>query len=136
MTTKKNVLFVGVIGSIILFLPAVINQIWHCSSGNLFICSDSYGIVASLAIVSTPLFLLSLITYRMKDEVFHAWWNFAKWFIPVIIVVTLWLENAGGGGGWGISSGIFEFAVLWLLYIIFIITSLVKIVRAYIKTRR
>ena len=71
----------------------------------------------------------------MKEEVFRTWWNFARWWVPVIIIATLLLENAGGGGGWGISSGIFEFAVLWLLYIIFIVTSLVKIVRAYLRTR-
>lgn len=94
--------------------------------------------VASLLVLwlSLSLIFLSLITYRMKDEVFHAWWNFALWWVPVIIATTLFFETkGGGGGGWGISSGLDEFVILWLLYIILIVTSLVKIVRAYLKTR-
>ena len=33
-----------------------------------------------------------------KDEVFLSWFNFAKWWVPVIIAVTLLLESEGGGG--------------------------------------
>ncbi len=78
------------------------------------------------------LFLLTILTYRMKEEVFHAWWNFARWFVPLIIVTTLWLETAGGGGTLGMNKD-FEFFILGILYSIFIITSLVKIMRAYIS---
>ncbi len=86
--------------------------------------------------LSFSVILLSLLTYWAKDEVFRAWWNFAKWWVPVIVVVTLFFEYVGSrGGGWGISSGLDEFVILWLLYIIFILTSLIKIVRAYWKTR-
>ena len=60
----------------------------------------------SFALFLAPLlFLLSLITYRMKDEVFRAWWRFARWWVPVIIAVTLFVQNAGGGGGWGMNGG-------------------------------
>lgn len=85
-----------------------------------------------IGFVSLSLIFLSIITYRLKDEIFRAWWSFALWWVPVIVIVTLLLENAGGGGGgWGISSGLFEFAILWLFYIIFITTSLVKIIKAH-----
>lgn len=84
-----------------------------------------------------PLLLLSLITYKMRDEVFHAWWNFARWWVPVIIITTLLLNKAGGGGGGmgggGLPSGMLDFVVLVLLYAVFVIVSLVKIVRAYNK---
>ena len=81
-----------------------------------------------------PLFLLSLITYRMKDEVFHAWWNFARGWAPVIVVVTLLLENAGGGGTLGMNKDFTAF-ILIILYSILVITSLVKIMNAYLKTK-
>lgn len=79
----------------------------------------------------------SLLTYKMKDQVFQAWWGFARWFVPLIIVSTLLLETGimGGGGGWGIGSGIVEFTILFLLYLIFILVSLIRIIWAYIKTR-
>ena len=84
-----------------------------------------------------PLLILSLVTYKMRDEVFHAWWNFARWLVPVIIVATLLLNSAsdggGGMGGGGLASGMLDFAVLWILYIVLVIVSLTKIVRAYDK---
>ena len=84
------------------------------------------------------LLLLSLITYKMRDEVFCAWWRFARWWVPVIIVVTLLLQNAGGGGGMGIGgavSGAFDALVLGILYAVLFIVSLVKIFNAYFKTK-
>lgn len=87
--------------------------------------------------LSLSLIFLSLLTYWAKDEVFLAWWNFAKWWVPVIIATTLFFElKGGGGGGFGISSGLDEFVILSLFYIIFIITSLTKIIRAYWRTRK
>ena len=85
-----------------------------------------------------PLLLLSLITYKMRDEVFRAWWRFARWWVPVIIAVTLFLNSAGGGGGMGISGAVsagFDILVLSIFYAVFVIVSLVKIVRAYLKTK-
>ncbi len=99
---------------------------------NSFINGD---IFATLIFLAIPLFLLSLITYRMKDEVFQAWWRFARWFVPVIIAVTLFVQNAGGGGGWGMNGGAFDAFFIGIFYVIFIITSLVKIMNAYLKTK-
>lgn len=138
MNTKKNVLFLGIVGSILLFLPAILNQILSCYQKNWFFCNDSYEIVAVSVFPLVPILIFSLITYRLKDEVFQAWWRFARWWVPVIIAVTLFLQNAGGGGGIGISgavSGAFDALVIGILYIILVIVSLVKIVRTYLRTK-
>lgn len=79
-------------------------------------------------------FLLSIFTYRMHDRVFRAWWNFARFMVPIIIVATLWLNKVDSGSGLG--SGIFTIWVLFTLYAIFIITSLWKIVSAYDITKK
>ncbi|MGB5018941.1 MAG: hypothetical protein WBO66_04385 [Candidatus Moraniibacteriota bacterium] len=34
-----------------------------------------------------PFFLFSLITYRMKEEVFQAWFRFARIFLPVVLIL-------------------------------------------------
>lgn len=134
--TKKSVLLIGLIGTLfVLSLFFLDTNLCYSSTSCMEIRSFLNNDIFALIFLTPPLFILSLITYKMKEEVFRTWWNFARWWVPVIIIATLLLENAGGGGGWGISSGIFEFAVLWLLYIIFIVTSLVKIVRAYLRTR-
>ena len=90
-----------------------------------------------LTLAFIPLLLLiplSLITYKMKDEVFQAWWRFARWWVPVIIVVTFLLGNMSGGGTLGMDRD-FTVFILGILYTILIVTSLLKIIRAYSKSK-
>ncbi len=158
MNIKKIVLLLGV-GVLLLITLIVIIQdkftescvyitkeptsreLWDFNDGNgpIYIYTDGESIewcepLALSLIPFLPLLLLSLITYKMREEVFRAWWNFARWFAPVIIVVTFLLSNARGGGTLGMNKD-FAILVLGLLYTIFIITSLVKIVRAFLKLR-
>ena len=134
MNTKKNILKISLIYVVYVLLLFLISG--NCHSNWCEIREDGFfGIVLLGFAPLLPLFFLSLITYRMKDEVFRAWFHFAAWFVPIIIAATFLLQHVGGGGGWGISSGIFEFVVLWLLYIILIVVSLIQITRAYLKTK-
>lgn len=94
--------------------------------------------VAASVLPLLPVLIFSLITYKMRDEVFRAWWGFAWWWTLIIIAVTLFLQNAGGGGGLGIGgavSGAFDALVLGILYVILVLVSLIKIVRTYLKLR-
>ncbi len=144
MSTKKLILSTSI--AVLVFVFVMNNPIMFGFCQNMSV--TSYGEYCYDPAVSVPeivsllgiflgafLFILSLITYRMRDEVFRAWWGFARWWVPVIIAVTLFLQNAGGGGGWGLGSGGFDILILSIFYAIFVITSLVKIVRAYLKTR-
>ncbi|MDO8231925.1 MAG: hypothetical protein Q7T37_01860 [bacterium] len=133
MNTKKNVLRVSsgyIVYLTSLFLVSVVCYSNWCRIHD----DDLLGRILFFFAPLFPIFFLSLITYRMKDEVFQAWWGFARWWVPVIIVVTLLLENAGGGGTLGMNKDFTAF-ILIILYSILIITSLVKIVNAYLKTR-
>jgi hypothetical protein len=156
MMTKKIVLFISLsICSIVLALFLIDKIQGPCSatyfdfsgavptSTNVIYCDKAVidfvpeVILQSLAFILLPLLsllFLSLITYRMRDEVFRAWWRFARWWVPVIIAATLFLENASGGGTLGMDKD-FTIFILSILYTVLIITSLVKIVRAYSKTR-
>ncbi len=147
MNTKKIVLIVGLIALAFVFVVNNPIMFGFCNgiddTGYGPFCYDSAMDIpesASLAslFIGGFLLLLSLITYRMKDEVFRAWWHVALWFVPIIIAVTYLLENAGSGGGLGIGGAVsagFDVLVLSILYIVFIITSLVRIVSTYRKTR-
>lgn len=95
--------------------------------------------IAPLVLTLLPLFFLSLVTYKMRNEVFHAWWNFARWWASVIVVVTLLLNSASNSGGLGIESavsGAFDILTLIILYAILVVVSLVKIVRAYNHSKK
>ena len=138
MKTKKYVLIFGIIGTAYIVILTLFSVTYLCPNNQT--CTDLFIRFSpwSLAnyIFFTPfLFLLSLITYKMRDEVFRAWWGFARWWVPVIIAVTLFVQNAGGGGGWGMNGGAFDAFFIGIFYFIFILVSLIKIVRAYLKTK-
>ncbi len=130
--TKKNILiFFGAMTLIILF---TIDELSFCRSIGLKRCpihiTDSKEAFLFPFLV---MFLLSLLTYKMKDEVFRAWFRFALWFVPIIIVFQYIFMNSRGGGYIGNN----DFAIFFtsVFYIIFILVSLIKIIRAYKRTK-
>jgi hypothetical protein len=144
MNTKKIVLvtallmvaFVFVVNNPIMF--GFCQNISDYGTGTKY-CSDaSFGVPEAVSLLGlflgSFLLLLSLITYKMREEVFRAWWGFARWWVPVIIVVTLLLNNASGGGTLGMDRDFTAF-ILIVLYSVLVVTCLVKIVRAYLKTK-
>ncbi len=145
MNTKKKVLFVGLGGTLLILalfslgINGCNTSVW-CNKIIYFVDNGLVGDVINsdtflLIFLTIPLFILSLITYKMHDEVFRAWWRFARWWVPVIMIVTFLLENAGGGGGWGMNGGAFDAFFIGIFYVIFIVISLVKIFNAYFKTK-
>jgi hypothetical protein len=129
---KKIVLWTSVA---ILGILAVVDTMGGpqiCGIGNLA-CRTNLEDILTLFYPIPVLFLLSLITYKMRDQVFHAWWVFARWWVPVIIFVTLLLNSAGGGGGYVGMGAAFDGFIYLILYGVLIIVSLVKIVRAHKK---
>ncbi|MDO8521609.1 MAG: hypothetical protein Q7S52_05835 [bacterium] len=137
LVTKKSVLYISLVYAVFFAGVFFVGEI--CHSGWCRIRDDDFlGQLFFVLLPLLPVFVFSLITYWMREEVFRAWWNFARWFAPVIIVVTL-LQNMQGGRGGGLggvmSSG-FDILVLGLFYTIFIIVSLWKIVRAYNRSKQ
>ena len=133
--TKKNVLIIGIIGTSILVVLTLLSITDFCYYNK--ICSYIFEQIspwslANYIFFTPPILLLSLLAYKMRDEVFRAWWGFAKWWILVIIAVTLFLTNASGGGTIGMDKD-FSVFILIILHFILIGVSLIKIVHAYLK---
>lgn len=142
MNTKKIVFWSSLIGGIFAFATLYFIYLFPCDFSPEHPCYDSLlhfsnSIVPYLSLF-IPLFFLSLITYRLRDEVFTAWWNFARWWVPIIIVITL-LQNIGHSqGGLGISgaiSGWFDMMILFFFYLILVGGSLLKIFFTYRQIR-
>ena len=131
--TKRKVFYVSMVGSG-LFVVLVLALLYDYCGAFDDICRRAYGSVIYLFSSFIPVFLLSLITYKMKEEVFRAWWNFARWFVPIIIAVTYLLNNAPTGNSLNAKQDA-TFFFLFILYTIHIITSLTKIFRTYRKTK-
>jgi len=94
--TKKNILLISSV--YIVFLIAVFlfggkcydNQWCHVN------LNDILNSTATLFLPFLPLFLFSLITYKMRDEVFTTWVNFAKWWVPLTVFLTLIAPSSDG----------------------------------------
>ena len=138
--TKLRVLFFSLAGTLLYFSQFLFDS---GSCGSNKICNEVGDVLnqdsLTLIIILPFVFLFSLITYNMREEIFQSWWHFARWFVPLIIVSTFLLYRNGessGVGMTGIGSGVGEAFILSVLYAIFIITSLVKIILAYRRLNR
>ena len=134
--TKKSVLVAsGVAGG--LFVISLLALLYNFCGPYRGTCKDVYEFIVYPFSPFPFVFLLSLITYKMPDQVFQAWWKVAKWFVPIIVVITF-LTNYGHqqSGFGGVAQGAFSFAFLFLLYAAFIIMALIRIFFAYRKIKQ
>lgn len=136
---KKNVFFLE-LGAIAVIVIIVLIAQYHQGELCRYVNENGHtteycGIILFSLFPIILLLPFSAVLYFTRDEIFTAWWNFARWFVPVIVIVTLLLENAGGGGGYLGMDQDFTAFILIALYSIFVLVSLVKITRMYLKTK-
>ncbi len=144
MITKKKVLVGSLVAMAIAYIFA--NPVFFHICVNTYTfdnyvgCFDKFSELISmlLAGASIPLLLFSLITYKMREEIFQAWWGFARWWVAVIIAVTLFFANVGGGSGFGIGGAVsswFSGLIFGLLYFTFIASTIAKIAHAHLRLK-
>ena len=133
--TKKIVLLVSLVYVAILAAVFFVANSCHSSWCRVH-DNDPLGMFILAFLPLVPTFLLSLITYKMHNDVFRSWWNFARWWTPVIIVVTVVLNNLSGGGGYLGMDTVFNGLIYSVLYGVFVLVSLVKIVRSYNNSKK
>jgi hypothetical protein len=90
---KKSIIFILGIITFGLFLLDYVGTYFWC---DLFIQNGHKGdcpyILSDFVMILfpiIPLFLFSLITYKMREEIFQAWWKFARVWIPVSMLAVL-----------------------------------------------
>ena len=102
----------------------------NCDPGSFCFSCGGYIIpIVPMTFVIPFVFLFSLITYRMRNEVFEHWMKFAKWATPTTIVISFLLSVSPRSHN--IMSGAFEAFILFLTLGIFCIVSLWRIIVKY-----
>lgn len=91
--TKKSVLFVsGILVTVLVFLE-YLGTYRVCDfifiSGHEGGCPFVMSGIESILFPIIPLFLFSLITYKMSEVVFQDWWRFARIFVPLAMFLIL-----------------------------------------------
>lgn len=133
---KLALLLVSAIYALSFVALFVVSELCHSASCRVH-DDDPLGIMLFFFLPLLPVFVFSSTTYFMREEVFRAWWNFARWWVLVIVVASIFtsaIDNAQRGS----SIGDFSMSVVILvpLYTLFIVISLVSITRAYLRARK
>ena len=132
--TKRNVL---IISSLYIFcFAAVVFISTSCSSDTCKIREDSSLVVSLYALFPLAVvFIFSLVTYFMREEVFRTWWNFARWMVPVVIIATFTVNAVPKEHGFFSMNGLIYLVLIAPLYAIFILASLILITYKSYKLR-
>ncbi|OGW88626.1 MAG: hypothetical protein A3A73_01810 [Omnitrophica bacterium RIFCSPLOWO2_01_FULL_50_24] len=96
--TKKNITIISVIGAVILLVWDYIGNVHWCTWGE-GLHRECLHFLANFEMILLPILpiaLFSLLTYKMREEIFITWINFAKWWIPLTILFTLFAPGSDG----------------------------------------
>lgn len=124
--TKQRVLTFGSIGFFLfgLAMAASINGLCSMES----ICERPHDdSMAAIFLPFLPLFVFSLITYFLREEIFQSWWRFTRIAIPASIVLILLAPSYSSDWMLPIEKG----TVAFFTSLIFVFISVIVIVRAH-----
>lgn len=131
MLRKKILLGVGLIGLVVLIIATFSKEIGLCPAYDYSICQDISNQIAEILFPLIPIVLLSLITYWTRDSVYQAWFRFARWWVPLSMLLILITPEYGGGLFNPIEKG----SVAFVSSAFFFLISLVIIAWKYFSTR-
>lgn len=148
--TKRIVLGTSALGLFLLFCSTIIRKTLFFSDGYCYlkysiICNifrnittwNIYNLDNFLIYIFPILLFLSLLTYRMRDEVFEHWMRFAVWAMPAVIIAHILMYVIFYRNG---SPDVFEKIVVVpifiLIYGLFVLISLWRIVAKWRELKR
>ncbi len=134
--TKNIVLLVSGLLGVILILSDFITTSKVCSffrssSGVDFDCMNKVFNTAMIFYIFPFVFLFSLITYFLKEEIFHAWSKFTYVWVPISMFLVFIIPRGGGNGAF--PSLIDNQLMAILMSGLFVIISIIMIIWLSVK---
>lgn len=130
--TKKSVLILSGIVSILLITLDRVGTFRLCGANTYGSCMDVVYNVIIFFLPVLPLFLFSLITYKMPEGVFQAWWRFARVFVPLAMFLILITPAYTHNWMFPVTKGTVAVALSGL----FVLTSLIRVVIAHRRLKQ
>jgi len=132
MVSKKILLIVSGIGTVVLFVLNWIGTFKLCGGQEYGQCMDlAYDIMINFLPI-IPLFLFSLITYKMRNEVYRAWLRFSYMWIPLSMLLIFLAPEYTSDWMYPVVKG----TVAFFTSLLFVIISLLLIAWKFLSTRR
>ena len=129
MLTKKIVSLVSGIISLTLFTLDRIGTDKLCGGNQYTSCMQS---VHSYFVIFFPIFvvfLFALITYWMREEIYQAWFRFARWWIPLSILLIFLAPEYSSNILSSVEKGSVAIAMSAIFVIVSIFIIAVKLLR-------
>ena len=129
--TKKKVLIVGLVGIVLFTISIFSQEIRLCPAYSYSSCSSFFDMIAESIFISIPLFLLSIITYKMRNETLQKWLKFTYVWVPITIILTFLSPEYGNS-----LLPIEKSSVSFVMSFLFLIISLIIIISKSISIRK
>ena len=129
--TKKSILGIGLLGTLMFLGMFVLVQINGCREDLFFFCRDANIWIIDISKLFVIVFLLSLITYRMTDQIFHSWIKFAYFWVPLTLI-TVALVPEYSNSLLPIEKG----NVSFFMSLVFLVISLIIILTKHFSLRK
>lgn len=92
---KKKKLVIGSLFGVAILIVFLIVSIEGWCNFN-FLCQRPHDdSVALILFPIVPLFIFSLITFKMREEIWETWWKFARVWTPLSMLVILFSPSTG-----------------------------------------
>jgi len=132
MINKKILFIVSGVSTVILLVLNWVGTFRLCGGQEYGQCMDLIyaAIINFLPII--PLFLFSIITYKMHDEVYQAWLRFSFVWIPLSMVLIFLSPEYSADWMYPVVKG----TVAFFSSLLFIVVSLAVITWKSVATRR
>ncbi|MCA9357475.1 hypothetical protein KC872_04650 [Candidatus Kaiserbacteria bacterium] len=132
MISKNKILFFSLVGLVFMFI-AMNSTLLNICEETSYVCRTNMDFWEHIFYFFPFILFFSLLTFKLKDSVFNAWWKFARVAIPVIFLISLYinLKSNPNGGGWFSIEDQVSLIELVILYSVFVIGSTIQIYRGH-----
>ncbi len=132
MSLRRCILVSSFIGSFFILIAMNSVDVGICEK-SAYSCRTILDIIEHIFYFFLFILFFSLVTFKMKEVVFSAWWKFAQIAIPTIFLISFIISlglHHSPGGFFNIDNEI-DVTAYFLMYSIFVIGSLIQIYRGY-----
>ncbi len=112
----------GIVSGVLVAM-SMIGTFKLCGGKEYGICMENLHSFMVIFLPFLPLFIFSLITYKMREATYLAWFNFAKWWIPLAMLSILIAPQYSHDWLFPIDKG----RVAFLVSLLFVIVSSILI---------
>src|SRR3989344_8474098 len=129
--TKKGLVIISLIGSVVFFVSIFTNihiPVDVCYQGEF--CGDLSELLGIYFLLFIPVFIFSIIIFKLRESVFSTWRNFSLWAVPISLIVISFLPTDTHGLDFiPITKG----TIIFFLTILYSLISLILIIYKSLK---